>query len=128
MQESQYVLIKVKVLNSTMTFPDAVACTPSPENAVINFSVFLANGQSSIIPFFWHAANYSLHQESLLLERLVVNGTPVTLRTRGVNGLSFYLVFELWYFYSDWMEFRFEWGPDPEFRCAWNQMLFNVTV
>jgi len=128
MQKVQYVLVKVKVLNSTMTRPDAVTCTPSPQQAIMNFSVFLTDSQSSIIPFFWEVADYSLQRESLVLERLIINGTPVTLRISGVNGLNFFIVFELWYFYSAREEFRFDWDTPLGFRCAWNQMLFNVIV
>lgn len=125
MQGAQYVLVKVKVLNSTMARPDAVACTPSPEQAVMNFSVFLTNGQSLTVPFFWHIANCSREGESLIIKRLVVNGMPVSLNVSGVDG--FCIIFEIWYYDSDVNDFRFEWDSGFGIRCAWNQMVFNVT-
>lgn len=128
MQEVQYVLVKVKVLNSTMTLPDVVACTPSPENAIMNFSVFLTNGRSSTIPFFWHVANYTLQGESLIIERLVINSMPVSLKVGAVNGSSFRMMFEVWYYDPAIEDFRFEWDSGFGLRCAWNQMLFNVAV
>jgi len=128
MQEVQYVLVKVKVLNSTMTLPDAVACTPSPENVIMNFSVFLTNGRSSTIPFFWHIANYSLQGEPLIVERLVINSMPVSLKVGAVNGSSFRMMFEVWYYDPVIEDFRFEWDSGFGLRCAWNQMLFNVAI
>ncbi|MDH5266409.1 MAG: hypothetical protein OEW62_01880 [Candidatus Bathyarchaeota archaeon] len=128
MLEAQYVLVKVKVLNSTMTLPDAVACTPSPEQAIMNLSVFLTNGQSSTIPFSWYLTNYSLHGESLIIERLVTNGISISLNVGAVNGSNFRLIFEVWYYDPAIEEFRFEWDSSFGLRCAWNQMLFNVAV
>ena len=128
MQEAQYVLVKVKVLNSTMTLPDAVACTPSLGQAIMNFSVFLTNDQSLMIPFLWHIANYSLQGESLILERLVVNGMPAGLNVSGVNGSIFRIIFEVWYYDPAVEDFRFEWDSGFGLRCVWNQMLFKVAI
>lgn len=128
MEQAQYVSVRVKVLDSTMAFPDMVACTPSPENAILDFNIFLADDRASIIRFSWCVSNYSLQQESLVLERLVINDMPVNLNVSGVSGFSFYMIFELWYLDSVSREFRFEWDTGLGLRCAWNQMLFNVTV
>lgn len=128
MQEAQYILVKVKVLNSTMTRPDMVACTPSLEHAIMNFSVFLTSGQSLMIPFFWHVANYSLQGESLIVERLVIKSMSVSLNVSAVNGSNLSVIFEVLHYDPVIENFRFEWDSGFGLRCAWNQMFFNVAV
>ncbi len=126
MQETQYVLVKVKVLNSTMSFPDLVMCTPSPESPIMNFSVFLGKGQSSTIPFFWKIINYSFHDESLIIDRIEINKNPVSLNVSSSNDSGFQIIFELWYYDPVIEDFRFNWDSGFGIRCSWNQIDFTV--
>lgn len=126
MQTSQYVVINVKILNSTMTGPDLVTCTPSPEPILINCSVLLINGQPSMIPFFWSIANYSVQEETLTLKRLVINDIPIDVEINSRNASTFRMVFELWHFDLERNEFRFDWDSESGNRSAWNQMIFNM--
>jgi hypothetical protein len=126
MQQAQYVLLKVKILNSTMTLPDSAKCQPSPENDLLNVTVFLISGQSKVVAFSWHIADFVRTGEFLTLRRIVVNGVSTGLNVESTNGADFHFLFELWHYDPFLEDFRFSWDSGFGVCCAWNQMIFNI--
>ncbi|EMR74205.1 hypothetical protein MCGE09_00078 [Thaumarchaeota archaeon SCGC AB-539-E09] len=126
MQEAKYVLIKIKIVNSSDKYPDSLTCTPSTGFELMNVTTILSPEQYSIIPFTWRILNYSSYDDFNVIHRVEICDVNYTIEEYGVSGSNSHFIFELWYYDIESDEFKFEWLSGSESYCAWNKLRFNL--
>lgn len=126
MGETQYVAVRVKLLNSTMLAPNSKSCTPSPAPVVYEFRRVLLDNETLLVPFSWSILDVELVGDSLDVRSISVNGDSIVTHAVALYGFDYRLVLELWVYDKGLGDFRFGWGYGDEVRCAWNQIWFNV--
>ena len=128
MGSAQNVLIRVKLLNSTLQGPDTSKRMPSPFPAFFEFRRELDVNETQLLPFFWHISEAVWHGDSVLITKLVVNDATLGANASALSGYSFRMVFELWIYDEASGTFGFTWRSKEETYCVWNQMWFNATL
>jgi len=124
---AQYVAVRVKLLNSTLPGPDSALYRPSPVPAFFELRRVLVNNETWISLFFWRVSGAD-YRDMVAITQLVVNNVTLSLDARALRGYNFRLVFELWVYDDASGGFGFGWRSGQEYRCAWNQIWFNVTL
>jgi hypothetical protein len=127
MGEAQYVAIRVKLLNSTMSAPNSSSCSPSPAAIVYEIRRVLLDNETWLYPFSWSIEDLSVG-ELRQIERLSVNDDLIRTNVFAEEGYNFRFVLELWVYEGDLEDFRFGWSSGDESHCAWNQIWFNSTL
>ena len=54
MNQKQNIIVKVKLLNSTMTLPDDKTNQPSNVASFVSFPLSLSLNQTMLVPFYWN--------------------------------------------------------------------------
>ena len=125
----QFVEIRVKLGNQSLSSPDDLKGTPSPAPVVANFRQFIQDNQTWEIPFVWEISNISSLEGSTRISQLEINNAIYPLQDVSANnGQNFRLIFELWTWSEDAASFQFGWFSGSEHRVAWLQVWFNATV
>jgi len=133
MGSAQNVLIRAKLLNSTLQGPDTSERRPSERGAFFEFPLALTTDETLLLPFFWRISEVIPRGDSIVITRLVVNNASLDLNKMNLNisavsGYSFRMVFELWVYNEVSGDFEFSWKSKQESYCAWSQMWFKVKV
>lgn len=125
----EYVVIRVKILNSTLSSPDELTGTPSPVSAIFEFSRILVDNETWSIPFTWRIVSLTKQSQSLLITGLSVNETLLTGNlASAISGLNFRFVFELWFYDASTSMLSFAWAAGGATHSAWTQIWFNATM
>lgn len=125
MGETQYVTLKVKLINATMVVPNSTACVPSPAPVIYNVRRILLTEETWLFPLSWSVSNVEQVGDFVYIRSLSMNGKSVETESAALYGSNFRLVFELWV-YDDFEDLRFGWVYGEELRCTWNQIWFSV--
>jgi hypothetical protein len=124
----QYVAVRVKLLNSTLSSPDSDGCVPSGVPAFFEFRHVLVNNETWIFPFYWNISETDYQGNVIIINEIVVNDVALRLDASAVSGSNFRMVFELWVYNDAMHDFEFAWKSGQEDRCVWNQIWFNATL
>ena len=127
MGDLQYVAVRVKLLNSTMSAPDSNICNPSPAPMIYEVRRVLFNNETWIFPFSWSVINVEWVGNFLNVSSFSINDNVIDTHIVSINGYNYRVVLELWIFNETLGDFQYVWGQNDEFRCAWIQVWFNVT-
>jgi len=128
MNSIQYVAIKVKMGNSTLTSPDESEAKPAPIPVLYEFHKVLSNNETWEFPFTWSIKEIQKVGEAIYITRLAINDETITVTEIGAkDGHNYRLIFELWSFDINEGRFIFGWYASQDRRCAWLQLWFNVT-
>jgi hypothetical protein len=128
MRSLQYVVVRVKLLNSTLLSPDELTGTPSSVAPLFEFARVLVDNETWSIPFVWSVLSVSSSSGGLLITTISIN--QVTLEgnlARAVSGINYRLVFELWFYDTITNDLAFSWRADNVQHSVWTQVWFNVT-
>ena len=125
----QYVVVRVKLLNSTMASPDELSGTPSPVSPLFEFTRVLVDNETWSLPFKWRIDNLDVRGQGLILTRLAINqahfrGQLVT----AVSGFNYRFIFELWFYDPASNDFSFFWATGNIKHSVWTQIWFNATA
>jgi len=124
----QYIVIKVKLGNSTIKAPDDVNYIPSPAPALLQFKRVLMNNETWEFPFTWIVREISVSGNAVNPTLLEINSIEVRNSQVGaLKGYNFRIIFELWTFDQENESFIFGWRTGAERRVAWLQIWFNAT-
>lgn len=132
MGKAEYVMIKVKLLNSSQSIPDDLTNQPSPEPAIFELTTIIPDKSSRVLPFKWQITDISESGDGyLIINHMVINDRPIdNVKTKSLDGQSFRILFELWRYDSDSNSFQYSWFTDAEkkeiTRSVWNQIWFNI--
>lgn len=125
----EYVVIRVKLLNSSIRSPDELAGTPSPAPVIFQFTRVLLVNETWSHPFVWKITNFTLTKNTLLIRQLSINQFPVTNSfVTAEDGLNLRFVFELWFYDQGANDLVFSSQSGGSGYVAWTQLWFNVTT
>jgi len=129
MSEAQYIIIKVKLLNSTTPPPNSTSCTPSSQPAFTEIRRALTDNETLETQFTWSIKETQKEGGSTIIKELTVNDNPVTgINAYATSGINYRIIFELWTYNENTQQFEFGWRSGNERRCAWTQIWFNATI
>ena len=127
----QYLVIKVKLGNSTIKAPDDINYIPSPAPVLLEFRKVLMDNETWEFPFAWIIGEISEDGDMAYATVLVINvknGVEVQAgRVSALNGQNFRIIFELWTLDPATEELIFGWRAGGEQKAAWLQVWFNAT-
>ena len=109
MDNTQNVILKVKLLNSAMELPNDLKHEPSPYASFVEFPLVLSNNETLIFPFSWSITELNHPSASVVLEQLKVNNETIDVNVAAASTSYFQMVFELWVYDSSSGEYLFGW-------------------
>jgi hypothetical protein len=125
----QFVSIRVKLGNETISPPNDTEGLPSPAPLVTEFMRFIQNNEAWELPFVWQISNFSsINDSTRILELQINNQTFSVPDSWARSGHNFRLIFELWVWNVDTAGLEFGWYAGAEHRVAWLQIWFNATA
>ena len=127
MGEAQYVSLRMKLLNSTMSAPNSTTCSQSPASAIYEVRRVLLDNGTWIYPFTWSIVDVERVGDFIMVTQLSANKNFIEIEAIAKDGYNFRFVLELWVYDSDLKDFKFGWSSGDELRCAWTQIWFNAT-
>ena len=123
----QYVVIRVKLLNSTLASPNDTLGEPSPAPVILEFAQVLVSNQTWSIPFDWEVSNYTVRGANFVIASLLVNQSPLHGQfANAIFGRGFRFVFELWFYDTQTNNLVFSWYTNGRPIDVWTQLWFNV--
>jgi len=124
----QYVVLQVKLLNSTMQPPNDTTGQPSQAPPVLEFARVLVNNETWSIPFVWEIQNMTTIQGTVTLTSLSINQTNLTGQfVSAQSGQNFRFVFEVWHYDATTNSPSFAWTTsDGHLHDVWTQIWFNT--
>jgi len=125
----QYVILRVKLSNSTIDPPDEKNRVPSPAPEITEFHRVLLNNETWQFPFTWRIDDVKKVGEDYYLRRLSVNErdvqpSPISAR----KGYNYRIIVEIWTLDPSDRHVMFGWRAGAETRVAWLQIWFNATL
>ena len=128
----QYVVIKVKLGNSTTKVTDDVNYMPSTAPVLSEFRRVLMDNETWEFPFTWTIGEIdqdgNTTNATVLCYSIVDSGVEVwSCKVSALNGYNFRIIFELWTFDPATEDLIFGWRAGEGRRVAWLQMWFNAT-
>lgn len=127
MGETEYLAIRVKILNATQYGPDQERHLPSPINHVYEESLVLASNATSLIPLSITLKDVILAGGDSAINSVVINGKEVgKLNVLNEKSTTFRFVIELWRYDVKFENFVFTWPSGAESESAWNQIRIQV--
>jgi hypothetical protein len=128
MGSAQYVSIRFKLLNSTMSAPNSTSCLPGSGPIFYEVRRVLTANETLLQPLGWSIVDVGRVGDSVMIEGLSVNGDYIKTSSIAENGSNFRIILELWVYDHVSKDFVFGWNYGDEMRCAWNQIWFNATL
>lgn len=124
----QYVVVRVKLLNSTLPSPNQMTGTPSAVTPMFEFARVLVDNETWSIPFVWRILTVNPTAGELLVTGISINQIPLTGDlARAVSGFNYRFVFELWFYDGATNDLVFSWHTQSTRYSVWTQIWFNVT-
>lgn len=108
--DSQDVIIKVKLLNSSMEIPDDQKHIPILIDSFTELQMSLNENETLLAPFSWRITKTYSQDDLITLNDLIVNSEPVKINVSTREDSFFRMVFELWVYDSASQEYKFEWN------------------
>lgn len=128
MGETKYVVVKVKLLSSTMIAPNSTLCSPSPESAIFEVRRVLMDNETWLYPLNWYLLDVEFSNEIASIKSMMINENPYQIDVETMHGYNFRIILELWIYDEISESFNFGWVAKQEPHSAWNQIWFNVTL
>lgn len=125
----QYVVVRVKLLNSTLASPDELTGTPSPVSSILEYTRVLVDNETWSIPFLWKILNLTTTGERVAITGLLVNQYAIGgVVATAVSGFNYRFVFELWFYDPAKDDLSYSWRTGDSIHCVWTQIWFNATA
>jgi hypothetical protein len=124
MGDAEKVVVRIKLLNSTMAQPIDSKNVPSPFNFFQELYSSLPDNESVLLPFSWRISNAASANGVTAVRQLVVNNQILDIDVSS-NGY-FIIVFELWVYSQTDQNYLFGWRFGNSFSSASLTMGFNI--
>jgi uncharacterized membrane protein len=125
----QYVVVRVKLLNSTLPSPDELTGVPSSVAPLLEYARVLVDNETWSIPFVWRIMSVSQNLGELMITGMSINQTTISGNLiRAVSGHNYRLVFELWFYDKSTNDLAFSWRTQNTQHSVWTQIWFNATA
>ena len=125
MGAEEKVVIRVKILNSTMPAPDDREHLPSSEPSFFEIPVSMSVDETVLVPFNWSVVD-SEYKNATIIRGLVVNRKSFEVDVSSFSDGVFRIVFELWVYDQELNEYVFGWYSKGEFYSASIYMWFEL--
>jgi hypothetical protein len=124
----QYVVVRVKLLNSTLPSPDEQKGTPSSVASLFEFARVLVDNETWSMPFVWQLLSVNSDPAGIQITGISINEVTVRgILARALLGFNYRLVFELWFYDIATNGLAFSWSTQNTQHSVWTQIWFNVT-
>ncbi len=124
----QYVVVRAKLLNSTIPSPNELAGTPSSVAPLFEFARVLVDNETWSLPFVWRLVSVSSGAAGVQITGISINGVNAKGRlATALTGINYRLVFELWFYDKATNDLAFSWNTQNTQHSVWTQIWFNVT-
>jgi hypothetical protein len=124
----EYVVVRVKLLNSTLASPDELTGTPSSVVPLFEFVRVLVNNETWSIPFVWRLLSLSSSSGGVQITGISINHVAFTGNlARAISGVNYRFIFELWFYGKATNDLVFSWQAQNVQHSVWTQIWFNVT-
>lgn len=128
MGSTQYIIVKVKLGNSTLNPPNESNYTESPLPTITEFRHILLDNETWEFDFKWFIERTEAKSGMLYISSININNANAPISGVGAeNGSNFRLIFELWSYDVPSKQFILGWYDGEERRVNWLQLWFNVT-
>lgn len=123
----EYVVVRVKILNSSLPGPNDTLGTPSPVQSILEFRHILVSNETWSTNFVWQIENITREGDSLLLSSLLLNGVRNSGSLAAAKGgHNFRFVFELWFYDTSTNQLEFFYRSQNTQYVVWDEIWFNV--
>lgn len=129
MSALEYVVVRVKLLNSTETSPNELTGIASPLPEIFEFARVLVSNETWTISFPWAILDATSVNGVVRITGLTINGTMIAANlAQAAGGLNFRFVFELWFYDQPAGNLTFSWSTPTSTYSVWTQLWFNATA
>jgi hypothetical protein len=127
MGQTEFVAVRVKVLNATQFGPDEVRHLPSPVNHIYEERMVLGNNATMTLPLHITMADIERASGDSAIRSLVINGQTIDkLDVSNDNSNGFRFIIELWRYDVKFENFVYSWPSGTESESTWNQIRIQV--
>lgn len=127
MGQTEFVAVRVKVLNATQFGPDEVRHLPSPLNHIYEERMVLGNNATITLPLHITMADVEQASGDSAIKSLVINGQAIDkLDVSNDNSNGFRFIIELWRYDVKFENFVYSWPSGTESESTWNQIRIQV--
>jgi hypothetical protein len=126
MGKTQYVSLRLKLLNSTDKPPISAKCSPSPLPFIYEIKQGLEKNETILIPLSWSIKKIDNESGYTNIKSISINNENIEVDILDTIENSFRIIIELWVYHERSEEFEFGWESDEGKRCAWTQLWFNA--
>jgi hypothetical protein len=127
MGQTEFVAVRVKVLNATQFGPDEVRHLPSPVNHIYEERMVLGNNATMTLPLHITMADVERASGDSAIRSLVINGQTIDkLDISNDNSNGFRFIIELWRYDVKFENFVYSWPSGTESESTWNQIRIQV--
>jgi len=127
MDRSEFISLRLKVLNSTQTIPNDVSNSPSPSPELFEYHQLIPKNSEVAVPIEWSIIDIEKQESQVTIRTLMINGEIIdNLDIQSMNGQDLRIVLELWEYQNDTSDFSFKWSSNNHERSVWNQIWFNI--
>jgi len=124
----EYVVVRVKLLNSTLNGPANPTGSPSSTIPILEFTRVLIENETWSMPFDWMIANATEANGSISIIGLSINGNQLVGDfASALSGYNFRFDFELWFYDASTNGLVFSQPTTAGPRSVWTQIWFNAT-
>jgi len=129
MDNSEYISVRVKLINATQQIPNDTTRQPSPEIEILELRNMLAKNSTWNVPLDWKIKQVDRESGYVVIKAVTMNGNDISnLQIKSLNGQNFKVVLELWRYDIKAKDFVFAWSSGNDSRSVWNQIWFNVAI
>lgn len=126
--ETQYFVVKIKLLNSSMQAPNSTLYIPSSAPVVYEVPRLLLHNETWVHRLEWSLLNLTKVGSIIRIDGIRINNSTIQTNIQAVTGSMFRIVLELWVYDVSADEFNFGWKSHEESYGSWNQIWFNTTI
>ena len=113
MGSDQEILIKVKLLNSTMIGPDDRLHEPGPYDSIIEFPLAVSIDETYLIPFSFSILDFT-YDNGTIIQSVIVNNDFIDVNVKDNLENRFRVVFELWVYDQSTNQYSYGWYSKGE--------------
>jgi hypothetical protein len=125
MGSEQTVIVRVKLLNSTMTMPNDLNHSPSPHLPFLEFSTVLTIDDTIQLPFSWSILEAVPSNGSIVM---TVNNEIIVGDVSSFVDNQLRMVFELWVYNPLTEQYEFGWDSGKGYYSTSVYMWFTITL
>lgn len=125
----QYVILKIKLSNTTIDPPDEKNNLPSPAPVVKELYRVMLNNETWQFPLTWSINDLKRIGDNYYPTQLIINEQKIDVQpVSAKKGYNYRMIVELWTLDPLDQHLIFGWRTGTERKTAWLQVWFNATL